>query len=37
MPFHVTGFVAAVLGAIVVGVVSWLLNLLIKDKREKGE
>ena len=29
LPFHVTGFVAAVEGALIVGVVSWLLHLLL--------
>lgn len=31
LPFHVAGFWAAFWGAIVVGVVSWLLNLLVHD------
>lgn len=31
LPFHITGFVPAVLGAIIVGVVSWLGNLFIHD------
>jgi putative membrane protein len=31
LPFHVTGFWPAFWGAIVVGVVSWLLNLLVHD------
>jgi putative membrane protein len=33
LPFHVTGFWPAVWGAIIVGVVSWLLHLLLGDKR----
>jgi putative membrane protein len=33
LPFHVTGFVAAVEGALIVGVVSWGLHLLVGDKR----
>lgn len=33
LPFHVTGFVAAVEGALIVGVVSWVLHLVIGDKR----
>jgi putative membrane protein len=33
LPFHVAGFWAAFWGAIIVGLVSWLLNLLIGDKR----
>ena len=31
LPFHVTGFVAAVEGALIVGVVPWLLHLLLGD------
>ena len=31
LPFHVTGFVAAVEGALIVGVVTWLLHLLLDD------
>jgi len=30
-PFHVTGFVAAVEGALIVGVVSWVLNMILGD------
>jgi putative membrane protein len=33
LPFHINGFWAAFWGAIIVGLVSWLLNLLIRDKR----
>ncbi|BCJ43889.1 hypothetical protein GCM10010168_66920 [Actinoplanes ianthinogenes] len=29
--FHVDGFVAAVLGALLVGIVSWVLNMLVPD------
>ena len=32
LPFHVTGFVAAVEGALIVGVVTWLLLLLLGDE-----
>jgi putative membrane protein len=32
-PFHVTGFVAALEGALIVGVVSWLLHLVLGDDR----
>lgn len=32
LPFHVSGFWAAFWGAIVVGLVSWLLNLFVSDK-----
>jgi putative membrane protein len=31
LPFHVSGFGAAFWGAIVVGIVSWLLNLFVHD------
>ncbi|MBP2703207.1 phage holin family protein [Microbispora sp. RL4-1S] len=31
VPFHVSGFVAAFWGAIVVGVISWLLNMILGD------
>ena len=36
LPFHVTGFWPAFWGAIIVGVVSWLLGILISD-RDKPE
>ncbi len=29
VPFHITGFVPAVLGALLVGIVSWLLGLIL--------
>ncbi len=29
VPFHITGFVPAVLGALLVGVVSWVLSLIL--------
>ncbi len=29
VPFHITGFVPAVLGALLVGIVGWLLSLLV--------
>ncbi len=29
VPFHITGFVPAVLGALLVGIVSWLLSLIL--------
>jgi putative membrane protein len=35
LPFHITGFWAAFWGAIIVGVVSWLLNLLVGDTRPR--
>jgi len=31
LPFHVSGFLAAVAGALIVGVVSWGLSLLLRD------
>ena len=34
LPFHVAGFWAAFWGAIVVGVVSWLLNLFVHDDED---
>jgi putative membrane protein len=33
LPFHITGFGPAFLGAIVVGIVSWLLSVLVKDEK----
>jgi putative membrane protein len=33
LPFHITGFVAAFEGALIVAVVSWVLHLVIGDKR----
>ena len=32
-PFHVTGFTAAVEGALIVGIVSWGLHLILGDDR----
>ena len=32
LPFHVDGFWTALLGAIIVGIVSWGINLLIPDR-----
>ncbi len=34
LPFHVSGFWAAFWGAIVVGLVSWLLNLFVHDDND---
>jgi len=31
-PFHVTGFVAAVEGALIVGVVTWVIHLVVGDE-----
>jgi putative membrane protein len=37
LPFHVTGFLAAVEGALIVGVISWLIHLVVgDDKRGRG-
>ena len=35
LPFHITGFWAAFWGAIIVGLVSWLLHLIIGDERRQ--
>ncbi|RFS86809.1 phage holin family protein [Actinomadura spongiicola] len=35
LPFHVTGFWPAFWGAIVVGVVGWLLHLVVPEKDDK--
>jgi putative membrane protein len=32
-PFHVTGFTAAVEGALIIGVVTWLLHLALPDEK----
>ena len=37
LPFHVAGFWAAFWGAIIVGLVSWLLHLLIGDNRQRDD
>jgi len=37
LPFHVTGFWPAFWGAIIVGLVSWLLHLLIGDNRPRSD
>jgi len=38
LPFHVTGFAAGFWGALIVGLVSWLLNLLVgEDRRERSQ
>ncbi len=33
LPFHITGFWAAFWGAIIVGVVGWILSLLLDDRQ----
>src|ERR1700748_334257 len=35
LPFHITGFCPAFWGAIIVGLVSWLLNLLVGDNHRR--
>ena len=35
LPFHVTGFVPAFLGAIIISVVTWLLSVLIPDGKKE--
>jgi putative membrane protein len=37
LPFHVNGFWAGVWGALITGVVSWLLNLILGDKRQNED
>jgi putative membrane protein len=37
LPFHITGFWPAFWGAIIVGVVGWLLSILIRDRDVKPE
>ncbi len=37
LPFHITGFWPAFWGAIIVGVVGWLLSILIRDRDDKRE
>jgi putative membrane protein len=34
-PFHVTGFTAAVEGALIVGIVTWLLHLVLPDETKQ--
>jgi putative membrane protein len=34
LPFHITGFVAAFLGALIISVVTWLLSVLIPDGKK---
>jgi putative membrane protein len=37
LPFHITGFWPAFWGAIIVGIVGWVLSLLVRDRGEKEE
>lgn len=32
VPFHISGFKAAFLGALLIGIVSWVLNLVTEDR-----
>jgi putative membrane protein len=34
IPFHVDNFLSAVLGALIVGIVSWVIGLVIPDKAQ---
>ncbi|HEY5987434.1 MAG TPA: phage holin family protein [Streptosporangiaceae bacterium] len=34
LPFHISGFLAAFWGAIIVGLVGWLLSVLVKEAEE---
>lgn len=36
LPFHITGFAAAFWGAIIVGVVGWILNLIFDEHRRRA-
>ena len=31
LPFHITGLVPAIVGALIVGIVSWVLHLVVPD------
>jgi putative membrane protein len=35
LPFHVQGFWTAILGALIVGVISWVINAVVPDKVKK--
>ena len=37
LPFHISGFWAAFWGAIIVGVVGWLLNLFVGDRKDGSQ
>jgi putative membrane protein len=36
LPFHITGFWPAFWGAIIVGIIGWLLNLVLDDRGARG-
>jgi putative membrane protein len=37
LPFHVTGFVPAVLGALVVGLIGWLASMLVDEHGDRED
>ena len=37
LPFHITGFWPAFWGAIIIGVISWLLSITLGEKRHQQE
>jgi putative membrane protein len=37
LPFHITGFWPAFWGAIIVGVIGWLANMVIDDRRKADD
>ena len=37
LPFHITGFWPAFWGAIIVGIVGWLLNLIFDERTPEGQ
>jgi putative membrane protein len=37
LPFHITGFWPAFWGAIIIGVVSWVLSITLGERRHKDE
>jgi putative membrane protein len=37
VPFHITGFWPAFWGAIIVGIVGWLLNLIFDERTPEGQ
>jgi putative membrane protein len=36
VPFHVDGWKTAILGALFIGVVSWILNMVVPDGKDKN-
>lgn len=37
LPFHVTGFVPAVLGALLVGIIGWLASLVVDEREDRKD